>query len=257
MNERWHFHWQNLNEKRGGRLGSPLRHGRAWLRIFGGTLNWSWHLLGPFCGASVSATQADDLGFKLHAAVPGVAVWLTVSEFGPIKSATRWLLRDARYEDRELSIGVHDWTVFWRVWRDPMSWSSNVPRWRQGGFRILDALLGRQRHSEREISRTAVKIALPEAQYDATVRLYESTWKRPRWFALHRLGSEVEIAKGIPVPGKGENSWDCDGDALFSQSGPHSTVEAAIASVIESVLRSRRRHGGSVEWQPEQPATAT
>ena len=93
-------------------------------------------------------------------------------------------------------------------------------------------------------------VPMPERAYPASVKLFESTWKRPRWFASRMVRAEVKIEKGIPFPGKGENSYDCGDDALFGLTCKADTVEQAIAETVESALRNRRRYGGSVDWQP-------
>lgn len=254
MSDRFHFHWQNLNEKPGDRLGSGLRHGRAWLRFLGGTLRIEWVLPDYRAAISVAVRQGDGVGFGGNLGIPliGSLFW-RVEDFKPIARAARWLLRNAKYDDRELSVRVHDWTV----WRDAGSWSITTPKWRDGCFHIDDFVLGKSDYSRRTLIETAVNIGMPEASYPATVKIEEATWKRPRWFAKRMICSEVKIPKGIPFPGKGENSWDCGQDAVYGQSGPAGTVEKAVASVVESVLRSRRRYGGSVEWRPQKVEATT
>jgi len=251
MSDRIYFHWQNLNDKPAGRTGSPLRHGRAWLRLFGGSLNWEW-LLGRFnnLGWYVAARQGDGIGFGLHFAVPFVSLYFSIESFRPVVAVVKWLLRNARYEDREISWRVNDWAIWWSVWRDSSSWSSTVPYWRNGSFHIDDFVLGKAKYSSRVLSEQAVKIAMPEGSYDATVKIEERSWKRPRWFVKRIVGADVKIPAGIPFPGKGNNSWDCGQDAVYGQSSQASTVEGAVAAVVESVLRSRRRYGGSVDWAP-------
>lgn len=151
----------------------------------------------------------------------------------------------------KLAWSVHDWAIWWNAWRDNGSWDSSVPYWRNGCFHIDDFFLGKAKYSQRTLSQQTVKIAMPEGSYDATVAIDERSWKRPRWFVKRLVGSDVKIPKGIPFPGKGENSWDCGQDAVFGQSNSADTVEKAVASVVESVLRSRRRYGGSIGWAPK------
>jgi len=251
-----HFHWQNLNEKAGGRLGLALRHGRAWFSFLGGSLNWEWSLGRWSAGASLSVNQSEDVGFGFHVAIPLVlSLWVHVVGFRPVAALARFILRNTekRWEDRELSVRVHDWAIWWTTWLDPMGgWDSRVPKWRDGSFHIDDLVLGKARFSERVIEpKRQVTIGMPEASYEATVEITERCWKRPRWFAVRRIGSKVDIPDGIPFPGKGENSWDCGEDAIFGQSNGATSVEAAIAAVVESALRSRRRYGGSVNWIPQ------
>lgn len=48
----------------------------------------------------------------------------------------------------------------------------------------------------------------------------------------------------IPVPGKGENSWDCGEDATYAFSCMADSVEDGIASLVRSILVRRRKYGG-------------
>lgn len=71
-----------------------------------------------------------------------------------------------------------------------------------------------------------------------------------RFYVRHYPGDGEQGGKPIPVPGKGENSWDCDDDAIHSSHGPHSTVHQAVAALVASVYRDRTRYGSGPEWQP-------
>src|SRR5690606_25314615 len=76
--------------------------------------------------------------------------------------------------------------------------------------------------------------------------LYISTWKRPRWpFAtrIRRVQIDMDKDEQIPVMGKGENSWDCGEDATYGITVAADTIEAGVAKLVESILRSRRRYG--------------
>lgn len=259
MSDRIHFHWQNLNDKPGGRQGWGLRHGRAWLRVLSGGINVCWSFFGRGSGGcSVRATQSEEIGFRYHVGVPFLFAFFVTVYGGPFAAVARWLLKrsNAGYDDRDTSLRFHDWAMWWTVWRDPHSWSSDVPWYREGSFHIDRFLLGDRQYSERTLSVTPTAVAMPEATYEASVRLFEATWKRPRWFALRIVRAEVKVPSGIPFPGKGENSWDCGEDAVFGQTSNSATVEAAVASIVESVLRSRRRYGGSVNWKPSKRGVA-
>lgn len=57
----------------------------------------------------------------------------------------------------------------------------------------------------------------------------------------HRYIS-LSIPGGIPVEGKGENSWDCGMDGVMGTSG--GTVEEAVANAVRAALRDRKQYGG-------------
>lgn len=255
------FHWQNLNDKPGGRQGPGWIHGRAWLRLTddyrGSGLNWCW-ALGRFdCHASFEFTQSEEVGIKFSFAIPFLLALYVTIYGGPFSWAARKLLPEYTWEngqDREVSLRVFSGAIWWEVWRDNMAGTGpRTKRWRHGNFNPLDFFLGRQKYSERDVSITSAVVPMPERSYPCTVRLFESTWKRPRWpFPQQRIRADVDCkANPIPFPGKGENSWDCGQDATYSLTTQASTVEEGIAAMVETVMRSRRRHGGSVNWKPE------
>ena len=84
-----------------------------------------------------------------------------------------------------------------------------------------------------------VDIGMPEGSY---------TIKRPRWpfvsvfytYNARPVGEHDDI----PIPGKGENPWDCGPDSVSGQSGPGGLTDA-IGAIYSSVLRTRMNRGGS------------
>lgn len=53
---------------------------------------------------------------------------------------------------------------------------------------------------------------------------------------------KLDIPGGIPVEGKGENSWDCGMDGTCGTSG--ATVHEAVRNAIDATIRHRKRYGG-------------
>lgn len=260
-----YFHWSNENQKKHDRMGSPLRYGRAWWRVTQhGCVNWEWTLFhSSSCRVGFTVGGSKEFGFHWHLALPWLfSFYFTVGGFGPVVWLANLLLPKGGekygglhgYEDeRDFSLSVHDWTIWWTIWRNPMAgWSRQVSRFREGNWGLLDSLLGKTDYSTRDISEIDTIIPMPEGGYQATVKLFESTWKRPRWFARRIVRADVKLEKGIPFPGKGENSYDCGENALHGLTTKADTIEEAIAATVESALRSRRRYGGSVNWQVAQ-----
>lgn len=116
--------------------------------------------------------------------------------------------------------------------------------------RPLDFLLGRSVCTVDKGESQPTVVPMPEGNYAATVTKETRTWKRPRWPWSSRVRVDywLEISGGIPVPGKGENSYDCEDDGIYGGGGV--TVTAAIGSMVSSVLRLRQRHGGR-DWEPD------
>jgi hypothetical protein len=251
-----YFHWQNLNEKRtdsNGHTPTGLPyHGRAWWHIHDRfTIQFSWHLWSHFCGLSATLDQGEP-EIKIHAALPPVSLWLMFET----PKVYQWArdLKIPGYEGREVAIHVHDWALWWHVWSDPHGWNSKTPRWRQGSFNIPDFFLGKMKYESRLIEREEVLIPMPEKAYRAVIEIKEDSWTRSRFRTTHNMmRAHVDMKEPIPVPGKGENSWDCDQDAIYSSTFAASDVSDAIGKVVTSVMSSRFRHGGR-NWKPETKA---
>lgn len=165
-----------------------------------------------------------------------------------------WVMKFARAYDSEREIGfrIHDGAIWWMLWSSQMSWSCTTPRWRNGCFHVDDFLLGKQRYSSQVLNSELVDIPLPERAYRATAIQTIATWKRPRWFArmLNRIEFKMLEGEQIPIPGKGENSYDCDEDATYSISFPGNDIEEGIGHVVADILTTRRRRAGR-NWRPE------
>jgi hypothetical protein len=82
----------------------------------------------------------------------------------------------------------------------------------------------------------------PHEEYEASVKLFESTWKRPRWFAHKISRAEVKVEGGVRHPGKGTTSYNCDDDFTYSLTTPATTVREALNKFRDSVLDMRERY---------------
>lgn len=214
---------------------------------------------------SVGIQVLDEDGrLHLHAKFPFTSFVTVGFGAGPAFSdRIRKLFRIPGYESREISLSTMDGALLWNLWKDPDSWSSTDPWWKGGILNPVDILFGQmERTRHRRLDRTKFTIPMPEGDYPAVATLYRSEFTRPRWpfrfGPLHMVLTvgEVEIADGVPFPGKGENSYDCGDDALYSWNGPAESLEDAIGKTIASVLRTRRKRSGSYWFgQGEPPST--
>lgn len=228
--------------------GSREKHGfRAWLHFGSGRrqisteVNW-W---GTFCHLGI---ECNEDGWKFSAALPPLAVWLNLS-IGLWTPKEKHIFhwdnnREVWLTDcREFQIAIHDWTIRLTPWGRWGEWRKGDPWWVRGiSLNIPDLVLGRTGHSSEELAKVPVQIPMPEGAYYGVATVERHTWKRPRWFAHSRLSTRVDVPKGIPFAGKGENSWDCGDDGLFGASA-EGGVEAGVAHFRESVESSRRRYG--------------
>lgn len=240
-----HFHWTNDNEHSDGTTGSAFWKGRAWWR---GT-KWRIALQWLF-GRNSRHTMFDFSrleGRKISFAI-GIhflfALFVTIS--------LPWIPERRWDNQREFRLSFSEGYVIFAPWRDPGSWSQDNPWWDNTYvFSPADFLLGRQRHSERDLYTVRSVVDMPEGNYPATIRVFESTWTRPRWFRkLQVIRADIEMDIPIPIPGKGENSWDLDDNGIESMCVSVTTVDEAVNRMRESAMQTRRRYGGE-GWMPK------
>jgi len=108
-------------------------------------------------------------------------------------------------------------------------------------IRPLDILLGRDAYSERDLREERVDVVMPEGKYPATVRVYESTWRRPRWPWVRRM-VRTEITPDTPIPHG--SKWG--NDATYNLSSPAATAAEAAQRLADAVMRYRRRYGSGL-----------
>lgn len=186
-----------------------------------------------FCHLTFGLDDERGLGFSI--ALPPVALWLHIGlPFLHIR------------ESRTIQISIHSFALWWTMWRDPMGgWSSDVPKWREGSFHFNDFLLGKSKCSTKVLEERNIIVPMPEGPYPAEAKLVEYSWSRSRWFTKRLKRVQIEIAKGIPHAGKGENSWDCGDDATFGiTTGECHSIPEGVGILVGSVLHSRVRYGG-------------
>jgi len=152
-----------------------------------------------------------------------------------------------RGHDREISIYFFEGAIWWHIWVGTMaSWSRSYPWcrwWRQGSFHFA-SLLGPTAYSVEVLEHgISVLIPMPEGIYRGVAKVEKQRWKRPLWFAKERVSTWIDVEKGIPFAGKGENSYDCGDDGLFGCGVDGRSIENAIGHYVASVLKYRHRYG--------------
>lgn len=156
------------------------------------------------------------------------------------------------YSGRTVSVAIHDWALWWALWVDDDGWTRSRPRWRQGSFYPLDAIFGKMKNSERLLERREIAIHMPEGLYKGVCEMKEGTWQRARWpFPKRIVRAHIDMTDPIPIPGKGENSWDCGEDATHGSTFLAQSIPEAVGYLTGSILRTRERHGGR-DWRPEE-----
>jgi hypothetical protein len=237
------WHWQNLKEDRP----KAWLHGRAWLMHRPrGEMGIEW--CAPACDAKIRFTVGGHHQLQISLSCWLFALYFTFEQLSWLR---QWKICED-WQGKEMSLSFYEWTLWWNFWTNEHEWNTKTPKWRDGCFHIDDFFLGKRDYSKVEQVPLPVLIPLPEKDYEGTLTFYTQTWKRPRWpFAKQHQGGTIEIEGGIPVPGKGENSWDCDDDAFTSISSPSTTIAGAIIHTINFINQRRERYGGK-DWLPKE-----
>lgn len=261
---RMHWHWQNLNDAPDS-SGSPWVHGRAWLHLGERRPDFrvEW-LHGRLKLNAMLTLDRDERSVTLSVAIPGASYHLTADGL-PAKLFARlpfraWGRDRYNYEGSERAIGIRvfDSAVWWSIWEDDNDWRCSDPKWIRGRLGLNDIakfLFGKETYSTTVVETRDVRIPMPEGAYDGVATRDIARWSRPRlpkMFHRTRMSVNIDIPKGIGVPGKGENDYDMGDDAIYAQSTTCSTIEEAIGKVVASALRTRMRHGGSHTFTPSE-----
>jgi len=247
------LHWQNLNEKptpkgKPTRVGWPYR-GRFWLWYKQNSLiEFSWDIWTKFCGLSLSMSREYENNLSFHISFPPISIWLTFEGRRLRRLAELFVTEDYSCE-RKLSVKIHGGSIWWMLWMPTMESKADDPSWRTGNFNPIDFIFGRRKYTDLILDSGSLTIPMPESNYSGEYKLTESSWVRPRWpwcpLTKRCLYGNIDMKEMIPIPGKGENAWDCGQDGLWGLSCPAKNKAELISRIVESVMRDRLRRGHS------------
>lgn len=271
-------YWHHYVHKRGEGEEPLFRHGAAHLWGHGkgtkgypdGTGNrrdvelgaeWRLFARGHGLGWEVKVGtngSENQLALSLFASRLG-SLWLHVSGVLPY----RWLERHkpdgtTDYESyvigAQVMLNSNDYPVIrWDVWTPRNGGVRGLPWWRHQYIDLRRAVFGPTIHEKLAVEEGTCVVPMPEANYPATWKRELVQWRHSSFLghlrdsllgARRRTHVEITPGKPVPVPGKGENSWDCDDDAIHSSSCSGPSIEDAIGRLVASALRTRARHGG-------------
>lgn len=252
----FHWHWTNDNRNGDDKIsGSGFWAGRAWfyLNTEGGfgqkTVGLEWRFGGHARHTMIEMWTNFVMDREITLAVGLWHVFNFYMTFA-FPLLPNW---SVEHGDRESGIRIFDNAIWIDFWSRRNEWRSKDPFWLKGiTIHPIDLLLGKGKYGERYLAgEHYAEVEMPEGNYPAKIAFFENEYKRPRWPIIRRTrGAKIKMFKPVPIPGKGENSWDCEDDAIYSMYCPAETVEDAIAAVSASVMRKRERYGGK-EWLPE------
>ena len=213
------------------------------------TLEWNLRNHTLAAGLNVDPSEGD---IVMNVGVPPARVFLVAHTS---KLAQRLCPdRDERslqvYMDFK-SVCVGGPHLHWQFWTPSGHWENTTPFWRDGSLLLAETVFGQAKMTERVLMERPVAIPMPEGVYVGHAKLVEATWRLPRWprvwDRVRRV--HIEVPQGIPVPGKGENSWDLDEDATYGFTTAARTIEQAVGTLVGDVL-SDRRHRAGENWRP-------
>jgi hypothetical protein len=278
--QRAHVHWQNLTDEGEveGQERFPPYNGRCWLSVYrdvdhtnpdsrkkrqrdkavGIHLEWNLGKSTTLLGANVDVHPWNDSDVTFSLGVWPLSLWLGVEGIAPLFDD--WWKKTYEYGSRSFGAKIFlnkdghlpELYFQWDLWKDQNDWRSDSPdNWKTGMVELLRTVFGERTRIERTIiSEKAVKIPMPEGNYDATLSMIELLSTRKRWpgFVISRH-ADFDIPGGIPHEGKRG-----DGDALYGLSCPARNEDDAIAEVVATVTKSRLRYDrrGTVYPTPEE-----
>lgn len=224
----------------------PWDHWRGWLNFPGNTLGVEWSRRGNFrLDLTFADSATGDHAITLLVGLPwlfNLWIWLERAKWVERLPGVEFVSGDYGSGERELSICTHDGYLWWRLWRNPNYGKSKD--WRDGAFNPANFFLGRAKYSEYGHNTFESFVELPEGRYPVTIKIYRATWKRPRWYKARTVQrADIKCEAGVPIPGKGENSWDQEDDRLYEVTCLAGTVEEAKAAFVDSVMERREKYG--------------
>jgi len=222
------WYWQDLNDAKPKRY---LSHWRGW----SGSWRFSWVLPRRLEGEAAALLYVSDRPhWTLHISLLGWGAWLGLGHSGYA-------------EKREYGLQFHHGSLWWKCGADPISWSNETPRWRDGYWPVAEWLLGsRSSEVEEVLEEREVLVPMPEGVYPVKARLeirvQRGRFRTRRWRCVNL--DVLDTKGGIPHDGKGENSWDCGADGIYGlYTHDCNSIEEGIGQLVASSLRDRKRYG--------------
>lgn len=189
----------------------------------------------------------EENDIMIHAGVKGLFnFYFGVEDLFPRKMMDKLF----GYTTRLYGISLFEEYISIEFHRDDFGMSEG---WR-GFHKMIDwktILFGKMNYQKRKTYEGRAVVKMPEGDYHSTVEIEECTWKRKRFVKpIQKTRYTITPDIPIPEPGKGENGWDMDDDALVSGTYEAESLEDALNKAKESVLKTRRKRAGE-NWIPD------
>lgn len=203
------------------------------------------------------------VGNSLHLrlAVPGIRAYLRLNGIAPRVCD---LLAPRLGEAREIGFRLYgdsmrDVVFTYDLWTaEILSEDLHHGTWRKGYHPLKRTVLGKYVRTVEATEEADLTVTLPEGEYPIHAKMERVTSHRARtpWRRKTSFSFNVKVlAKGgIPEPGNLDSDFYSGNDACHGVSWDekygNNWQAVAVAKTIETVLRERLRHGGSVDWVP-------
>lgn len=201
----------------------------------------------------------------------GIGLWFTFQRIFPkswypdYPCTDNTVIKNAG--ERQISLSIHSWEIWWNVWMDPGEWKSVDPWYRRGNTHFQRWFLGQHIVDWVPIDTRGYLLPFLEGNYSVLVEQKHRFDRYSRWYMrwYQRKMISWEIKAGyhdgkvfvvVPVPheGKGENSWDLGEDGTFSLSfgGRKEIVTHYQAALYfwKNAMETRERRGYA-SWIPK------
>lgn len=151
---------------------------------------------------------------------------------------------------RVIGFRIHSGALWCNFWGDDTGYGVRRD-WSFHPIRLFaDTFFGKVQREELYQEPQTRYIYLPEGYIPVTIKRHQVIWKRPRWFSKKRWFVDILPEVPIPIPGKGESSWDLDDDAIYESTIGAYNISYAIDEFRESIIKRRLRYGG-YNWEPQ------
>lgn len=244
-----YFHSQNLNDSIPKRY---LWHGRCWIGQKP-QVNLEWCIPSRSLRFMLNLNDYGDDAFSISFSVFLFSIHVGF-DWRPLYRLLEKITKrkDQKYTNgRQVGFYFYSNTFYLMLWNDPDEYRREDPKWWKFRIDFQDLFWGKPIHSKEVLEERTVIIPMPEKSYVGLATLYVQRWTYPRWFTKEFKGCEIKVEEGIPMEGKGENSWDCGRDATYGLSCGAKTIPEAVGKLVGSVLNDRVKYGGwsDYNWQ--------
>lgn len=232
-----HWIWHNRGE---------LKFGQDWRR----GISWEW-LLFRIRGLHFQIDWQEESGYGFAITLPFLFTLYLHFDLGlprprGAKSTWWWVIFEFQIAEE---------FIWLNIWKDALSTSRGDWHF---SFDWKKFLFGDLKYSAEKLEDVDSWLEMPEGRYRVIGEIERAKWERKRFVRpVTRIIADVKYEPPVPIPGKGENSWDCGDDAIMGGGVEiKTTLAAGLEQKRQQFLATRERHGGR-DWVPDEGWTVS